>query len=154
MHLKSMGLISSKCTTSPNWAPFNGIYSNLLVFPFDSATDIEEIYFTFDDQDVGQIAEIELTNWYCFFDTASTSKKYRNISEIMFIFGLLSQLAISPSKDDLIHQSISSLIPRPNKKPPIFAKCRPCRAATVTRQARRKSSRKQVTCPIWGVDCH
>ena len=62
MHLKSTSLITSKCTTSPNGAPLNGIYSNLLVFPFDSATDIEEIYFTFDDQDVGQIAEIELTN--------------------------------------------------------------------------------------------
>ena len=59
---KSPTLIKAECTTSTDGAPFDSSNSNLLVFPFYDSTDIEEIYFTFDDEAAGQIVEIEFSN--------------------------------------------------------------------------------------------
>ena len=59
---KSPTLIKAKCTTSTSGGPFNPGNSMLLVFPFYDSTDIEEIYFTFDDEAAVQIAEIEFNN--------------------------------------------------------------------------------------------
>ena len=71
---KSPTVIKAKCTISTGGAPFiDSRNSKLLVFPFYESTDIEEIYFTFDDQAAGQIAEIELLcrhlvkSWQRFF---------------------------------------------------------------------------------------
>ena len=59
---KSPTLIKAECTTYTDGAPFDSSNSNLLVFPFYDSTDIEEIYFTFDDEAAGQIVEIEFSN--------------------------------------------------------------------------------------------
>lgn len=57
---KNPTMIDGKCTTSANGAPFiDSVNSDLLVFPFSDAIDIEEIDFDFDGQAAGQVAEIE-----------------------------------------------------------------------------------------------
>ena len=58
---KNPTLIKAKCTRSAYGAPFiRSRDSKLLEFQFYDSTDIEEIYFAFNDQAAGQIAEIKL----------------------------------------------------------------------------------------------